>query len=298
MAKFTDVNTIGTGPQAMFRFISILLSAGWTGEGYGTGSVYSATGAHASATTLANNSAWQRMREPGGRREWTFQRGTTNQAWRTKYSALVRFGGGSPSATQTPFATDEQVLQGAGSDVSPTFTNLFPADSGYRVHIAANSTPIGGCYPFVLFATTTPGSSEAIGALWQEPMAPGSYDPADADPCVVGTGSFSAGISLLPSASRCWLAYGTGGQVWGTAVGANAPFAGSLPPDLVSGKDVNGRPLYTVSSGGTRVKGYGSTIALKGPARSYPATANRATDAYVYLGSLVLPFADATEPGV
>lgn len=306
MAKFSDVNTIGTGAAAMFKLKEVLKAAGWTVPRSSDGLTYNAGGDQITVATsgaggMENNNAWYVVREPGDRREWCVQRGTTNRSWRIKYSADDKFTGGSPGVSQTPSATDEQIIVGSGTDASPVFATTYHAvDSAYRIHIIANSTPIGGVYPFVMFGTVTPGSTFAGGGLWQEPMAPGSYDPADADPCVVGYSSAGGSLDqVFSTGSRCWLAYGTGSQVWlSSMTGVNATFVGSLPDDLVSGKDLNGRPLYSGNSGGTRVKGYGATMAIKGPSRAYPATANRATDAYVYLGNVVVPYADNTEPGV
>ena len=306
MAKFTDVNTIGSGAAAMFRLKTVLKAAGWTVPYSSDGSTYNASGdqitaASSGAGGMANNNAWYAVREPGNRREWSMQRSNSgNQTWRIKYSALSHFTGGSPSSIRTPSAADEQIIVGSGSDASPGFGTFFGSDSSYRVHIVANSTPIGGVYPFIMFTTLTPGATFNGGALWQEPMAPGSYDIADADPCIVGLVGNGGSIGqILTTGSRGWLAYGTGSAVWlATVTGANAAFTGSLPSDLVNGKDVNGRPLYQGTSGGTRFKGYGAVFAVKGPARDWPATANRTTDAYVYLSNMVLPFADNTEPGV
>lgn len=306
MAKFSDVNSIGTGAAAMFKLKAVLKSAGWTVPRSSDGTTYNSSGDQITVATsgaggMANNSAWFVVKEPGNRREWCIQRGTSgNTAWRITYSALAGHTGGTPGATRVATATDGQVLIGGGSDASPTFSSVFPTDSTYRVHIVANSTPIGGVYPFSVFCTATPGSSNGLGNLWQEPMAPGSYDAADVDPCIVGVDSGGSGIAqVLSTSSKCWLAYGTGSAVFGSIVsGVNATFNGSLPSDLASNKDVNGRPLYTFSSGGTRIKGYGALIAVKGPSRAYPATANRTVDAYVYVGTVVVPYADNTEPGV
>lgn len=311
MAKFTDVNNIESltgvaSATAFFRLKTVLIAAGWTVTSSSDGTTYSAvadvitTGA-TGAGGLGNTNAWYCIQEPGGRRQFTIQHLTTT-FFRVKYSALAKFTGGTPGALQTPSATDQQILVGGGTDAAPTGLLYFNTGNN-RVMVIANSTPISGVYPFQLWVMATPGSANTTGALALEPMAPGSYDSADADPCVIFACTTSSGGNSLPGAMAStvngWLAYGTGSQVWSAGItGANGVFTGTLPPDLVSGKDVNGRPIYTASSGGTRIKGYGSTIAIKGPSRAYPATANRATDAYVYLGGVVLPWADGVEPGV
>lgn len=310
MAKFTDVNflqtfgTANTASQVFFRLKAVLKAAGWTVSSSSDGTTYNASGdqithAGTGAGGMENASAWYVVREPGGRREWCIQH-TTAMLYRCKYSALTRFGAGSPSATRVPAATDEQTIAGSGSDATPTGGSFFNSSTA-RLHIIANSNPIAGCYPFVFFMTVSPGTTEFSGALWQEPVAPGSFDVLDADPCIVGAGLSGGGIAgFTSSASKTWIAYGLGPANFATIASAvNATFNGALAPDLASGKDINGRPLFTCSVLSlTRVKGYGATIAIKGPARAYPATANRAIDAYVYLNNLVIPYADNTEPGV
>lgn len=311
MAKFTDVNNIeslATSAGAFYRLKEVLKAAGWTIPSSSDGTTYSAvadvvTSSTTGAGGLFNTNAWFRVQEPGGRREFVVQHTNASTAYRVKYSAMAKFTGGSPGAARVPSATDEQVIAGSGTDAAPTGAAYFNTGN-HRVMVIANSTPISGVYPFQMWVMATPGSAVSSGALALEPMAPGSYDAADADPCVVFSATTIGGGNSIPGAMGLpviygWFAYGTGSALWSSTIaGANATFTGALPPDLVNSKDVNGRPIYTASSGGTRIKGYGSTIAIKGPPRAYPATANRATDAHVYLDDVVLPWADGVEPGV
>lgn len=307
--KFADVNTLVNftvatdGTLVFFKLKTQKKAAGWTVSCSSDGLTYNAAGDQITTNLTGaggfhNTNAWIVLREPGGRREWCYQH-TTGLLWRIKYSALSRFIIGSPGITRVPQAADEQVICGSGSDAAPVGAN-FHNSSQHRVHIVCQSTPISGCYPFLFWVTLSPGTTEAPGAVWQEPMAPGSYDALDADPCIVGAATAGSNMSaIFSTSSKAWFAYGLGGATF-TALqsGVNATFGGAMPPDLASGKDVNGRPIYTFNSGGVRVKGYGSTIAIKGPPRAWPSTANRATDAYVYLGTMVLPYPDNTEPGV
>jgi hypothetical protein len=312
VAKFSDVNsimnttTLMEGGQFFFRLKTVLKAAGWTVPASSDGTTYSSTGDvitryDTGTGGLQNPSAWYIVREPGGRREHCIQHvgASTTMLYRCKYSALARFTGGSPGITRVPSATDEQVLAGSGTDAAPVGGSFFNNSIVHRIHIIANSTPISGCYPFVAFVTLSPGIAEQSGCYVQEPMAPGSFDPTDGDPCILKLGLGGQSISTMFSSASGWFAYGTANQTWSTTIsGSNSTFNGSLAQDLVSGRDVNGRPLYVASITGTRIKGYGSTIAVKGPARTYPTTANRATDAYVYLSNMVIPYPDNTEPGV
>lgn len=310
MGKQTNVNTIvdltvaANNKVIWFALKETMKLAGWTVTKSSDGLTYNSGGdqithSGSGAGGMNNTNAHATLREPGGRREICFQ-WTTAMLCRIKYSALARFTGGTPSATRVPSATDEQVIAGSGSDATPTGASFFNA-ANVRYHIVCLDSPIGGAYAFYLWVMTTPGSTSQAGGFWLEPMAPGSYDALDVDPCIIGaaTGGGSFEASFLAGVGKTWLAYGTGSATFLTITGGfNATFNGSLPADLASNKDINGRPLFTVSSGGVRVKGYGALLAIKGPSRGWPATANRATDAYVYLGNLVIPWANGVEPGV
>jgi hypothetical protein len=137
MAKTFLEHTPATGAVAMYAFKALLKAAGWTVESSSDGTTYNSSGDQittgASGTGgMANNSAWFRLRHPLGTMEYTVQRGTTNIAWRIKFSA-GGFGAGSPGATQTPQnATDQAIILGGGTDASPTYETLFGNDNTYR----------------------------------------------------------------------------------------------------------------------------------------------------------------------
>jgi len=309
VAKFADVTTTytsgaGVTPAVnLFNLKRVLKLAGWTIPASSDGSSYNSSGDQITlvgtgAGGMQNTGAWFRAQEPGGVREWCFQIGAASASAhaRVKYSAASKFTGGSPGISRVPSATDEQVLIGSGTDASPTYGALFTTGTGtvHRVHVVANSTAIGGVYPFVLWNMTTGGATQASGMILQEPMAPGSYS-SEADPCAV----MAAQVTTIATVSA-WFGYGTGSQVFSTAVTANVGvFSGSLGVDIASGNDVNGYPTYSATvSGSVRVKGVGSTIGVKGPARTWPATTNTTTDAKAYLGTWVYPFPDNTVPSV
>lgn len=307
MAKFSNVNNVlafntNAGAAAwLLAFKTVAVAAGWTVPRSSDGTTYNATGdqittANTGAGGMQNTGAWFILREPGGRREWCWQyaNGATQLNVRVKYSPLARFTGGTPGAVRVPSATDEQLMFGGGTDASPTYAGISNAPSG-RYHIVFNSTPIGGCYPFVCFWTATGAATQSPGFVMQEPMAPGSYSVTDGDPCLVycSNGNFSTSASG-------YFAYGTAGQVWVPAITYNPGiFTGAMGVDLGDGSDLNGYGICSaIVSGSTRVKGITATIASKGPARTYPATTNTGTDAKAYLGTLVLPYPENTVPSV
>ena len=151
MAFVWNKTTPATGAQAMYELKGLLKLAGWSVLSSSDGTTYNAAGDQisnggAGANGMANNSAWFRIRSPAGAGavSFTFQRGTTNQAWRIKRSRTAGFTGGSPGATQTPSATDEGIMTGGGTDAAPTYVNLQTTDGTYRWNAGAdNAAPYG-----------------------------------------------------------------------------------------------------------------------------------------------------------
>ena len=154
---------------------------------------------------MANNSAWFRIKEPGANgREYLFQRGTTNLTWRILYSGPGTgngFTGGSPSATQTPSAVDEQGIAGGGTHASPTFTSWFGADGTYKVRMAAGGAT--ELYTWYMW-THNNASFVPISSLAMEKFVAGTYNADDEDPSATLfeiTGAFGSTLRLGGSAT-------------------------------------------------------------------------------------------------
>jgi len=204
--NFSVNQTPSTGSVAMFTFISALTTAGWSKVRDSDGTTYSPSGAQvtsgaAGGNGLANNNAWVVLQAPvvgSNTRSICIQRGTTNIAWRVKYSANSQFVGGSPSAAQVPSATDEAIMMGAGSDASPTYFNYLQTDGTYRFHVVA-----GGAAEFYTFcAYTLITSGTVVGKFWfMDMMATGSFSPLDTDVAVIGFNNSTAVVDFLNSAS-------------------------------------------------------------------------------------------------
>ena len=208
MTLYYNVNNIpATGAEALFNLGSVLTASGWTVISSSDGTSFGAGDTYFTTSSLAASNAWYIVQEPTGPggREWCFQRTNANNNWRIKVSPNAGFSGGSPSATEVPSATDEGVIWGSGTDVSPTGSLLFFADGTFKFHIVAESTPVGPIgnevYGWWAFANLN-GSLQSENTyvfLCQEPLATGSY-PAlvgtrtsttsgDADPCIYGCNS-------------------------------------------------------------------------------------------------------------
>ena len=183
-----------TGSVAIYELKERLKSAGWTVLSSSDGTTYNSggdqiTGGGSGANGMANTNAWFRIRDPGGVASFIFQRGTTNVLWRIKYSRSAGFTGGSPSATQTPSATDENTFWGGGTDASPTFGTLFSTDGTYRWNVGAdNAAPYGwwaGSFPI--------GGGNPLTALVYEPVT--GAEATDSSKYVFYIASSTAGAS-------------------------------------------------------------------------------------------------------
>lgn len=296
MAKYAACNNVGTNNDPLWYFKLVLKLAGWVVKSSGQGSTgsYSAssdviTGQGAVAGGMGNARAWYVIEDPSGLRQFCMQNvnSGTNQP-RIKFSKGAKFTGGSPNASTVPSAADELVLFGGGTDASPTSGGFWPNSTtgNYRVHMVTYSTPVGGVYPVYLYFTVNTTGAQSQGMLTMDPLAPGSYDPTDPEPWTMLYGGATDSSTPGFYFNGAWVAVGVKDSII---------VAGTLTTDVYSGKDVSVRPMY-LFTGSQRIKGFGGYYAVKGPSRGWPATVNTLTDAYVYLGSSLIPFADNTVP--
>jgi len=306
MARVGNQNNIfSTTGSALFAWRSVLVSAGWSSISDSDGTTYNAAGTQithggSGANGFANTRAWCRLRDPGGRREITLQNVATGNmnagSWRFKMSESAGFVNGSPAATVTPSATaDEQVLAGGGTDASPTGINM-ASTTTLRLHIVAETSGVGGVYPFQIEGVTVGSATQSGIQVFCEAMAPGSYDSLDVSPCV-----WYAANSTFSGTASGWIAYGTGSQAWSTGMtAASGIYNGAMGVDPLNSKDVNGfmQWSYTLTAT-TRAKGIGTNIAAKGPPRTHPATANLASaTSFFYLGNYCYMNTTGTVPSV
>lgn len=327
MAKMTSVNVScdsGTGPGAaiMFEIKRFLKTVGWTIPSSSDGTTYNAsadqiTSAASGAAGMDNALAWFRMRDPGGTREWTIQRATSSseQNWRIKYSAVSKFSGGSPSATQTPSAADEAIIWGSGTDASPTMATMFPSGSDPTyVHCVAYTNATNTVYPFFILGTDVGAGTGRF--FWCHDAIVGGPS-ADADKSVqiiTGNGTMPTLANLTTTTGNicsAWYKHGLAGANYGETPACKYTQTSDMYPD---GSAVNpytgdddGLPLLF----GRNVSNYASTAGVKGwalnlrwcgiAARVYPDTAGLSTaDAYAYVatGILMMPWEQNTAPAV
>lgn len=189
MAHTFDTNTIpATGAVCIYKMLAALMAQLWTKPRDSDGTTYSPSGVQVTSGSsgtngLANNNAWFVVQDPNSLRSYCFQRGSNNTVWRTKYSASAGFTGGSPSASQVPSATDEQVLQGAGTDAAPTFHTFFGTDGTLRFNCCAGDTTVG--YSFYWNAFVAGSANGLQYGMCMDVMAAGSFPAADTDPCII-----------------------------------------------------------------------------------------------------------------
>jgi hypothetical protein len=321
VAKFSDVNNIpATGIEGAYRIKEVRKAAGWTVVESSDGTTFSAgngdtitsggTGAGGFDRTLA----WIRVRDPGGRREETWQR-IANNSVRIKVSESARFTTGIATATRTPAATDEIILAGGGTDTSPTgATNHIGAgtNGNYRLHCIAMSTPEGNVYPTYYFTTTT-GTGAIQTYVATEPMKVGTYHASNASPLIYvwgTTGPFSFDWKSNFGILRGWYRYGFGNQFFqGFFQGGAYTFAGGGGNFIVGGGAANpyngaddgfpvwiGRPVGISHTTTQHMFGMMRYIKWKTANRAYPNTINSATDGYVYINEQLWPYADGVTP--
>jgi len=332
MAKFSNVNQLPlTGPLAMYSVKTVLLSAGWTVTKSGDGlALYSAagdiiTGGGAVAGGLGNTRAYFVVTDAATKVTISFQT-ISNTTYRVKYSETGAMNAGSPNSTTTGTATDEQILYGAGTDSSPTGTQMLHTDNTYRFHMYANSTAQtgNGTYPF-WFGGTISATGVSASFFGLDGMSNGTYNSLDTAPRAFltwydATGGVSAGWHATADTNfyvRGWVAYGLGNAAFkrfsmaeylvntlagletdavggfGTATFNTGPYAAEDAP----------LPLLV-----SRVAGHGTLPGPKGffadfkatshTGRSYPDTILNATDAYVYIGKLLAPWPETISPSL
>lgn len=283
---FLHDNQPATGAIAVYELMHFLATGGpgWLIKADSDGTTYASsggqvTGGASGSHGLANNSAWIRIQGPGGQ-EFVIQRATTNVSWRVKYSMAAHFTGGSPSATQVPSATDEEIMLGAGTDASPTFSAWVATDNGYRFHAIADSA---NAYGFLSFGFPIGGGAPTHAFVF-EPLNP--QIPGDAHPYWIYLAQSSAFVAVSLTASST----GATGGPYSTVPAASptaASFAGfpaaietdgvgqtvpnGYPSDPVTTKDpghlmkVGRRAALTTNVG---YKGYLQNIRWKGVTRS------------------------------
>jgi len=340
MAKYTDVNTDVGGTIAIFKLKELLKSAGWTVPSSSDGLTYNASGdqiTHSSsgANGIANAGSWFRIRDPGDSHEWCFQYGSPSGSWRIKISPLDRFVGGSPGATQVPSATDGKILWGGGTDASPTYATIFGNWMTFKVHIIAQSTPVGNSppvYGFWLFTTdNTTGAYYTM--ICQDPIDPETTAPlkgsrsnpesGDVDPVVYICG-YDADIAEITTIAGSFGSSTTAGNAWfnynysGERIGsigicfidgyAGRYFQGNSSSDGLGANPYDGkedmlpviwaapRGFFSYPAGYKGVSKYLRSRSVWRAWPSYPNTINLSSNSYVCLGDLLIPWEDGTTP--
>jgi hypothetical protein len=292
---------------------TLLKAQTWTVPSSSDGTTYFSasdgltTGA-SGAGGLANSNAWFVVQIPGGTKQFCFQRGTTNQVWRVKYSFLAGFSGGTPGISRVPSATDERVLLGGGTDAAPTFSNLFgTADGGYRFSCAAQTT---APWAFFSFGFPTGGGNPTHG-MFLDTIQSGTYNALDLDPYAVyidGAGSASCLAANLFNGSspmQCSFNNTTQTTVKMLQYAALNPVGDNgLSPNPYNGKDDLLPLFYAISTGtNTGIKGQSGTLAFDtvGTVTSHRTTPSPlkivSSNDMIVIGSIVFPW-DGSTPTV
>lgn len=306
-----------TGAQCMFTFTEYLVNTiGWTITAQSDGSGNPITGGGSGAGGYANTSAYRELQDPGGIRRVSWQRGADNTLWRAKVMEVGGSSGG--TATTTPVAVGSSgLIFGGGTDASPTYTQMLPADSSYMFHAVADDAPIAGSnvYPF-WFGTNQTGTTSCYSVFICDGLQAGSYHPSDASPMLV-YGKYQAGsfycfppYSYWPGGppavwndttggfSRCFMGPSMtpttfvgsagGSNSWGLVFSGTSNQLGPWPFGAQDG-GINFEVGRTQSMGGvTGLKGRTATwlLSFRGGERFVGDSVNLSTsDAYVHFGT-------------
>lgn len=248
MALQYNINlTPSTGANAVFNIMAWLAAQSWTIPTSSDGLTYNPSGQQittsgAGAGGMSNLDAWWVGQIPGGSKAFCFQRGSTNQLWRVKYSPNNGFIVGSPTATVTPTATDQVVILGGGTDAAPTFANLFAGDGTYRLEIVADNAA-----PYNFFSVAFPIASGIANncnhAFFMDSVA--NVFATDTDPFAVSAGGGAAGYlgSLLGTTETVY------GQVNGTVQAMSIiPYPVGWQVDPTTGFDQDLPLVYQVAT--------------------------------------------------
>ena len=311
MAKFSNVNVVATDPtDVMFNLMNTLISAGWTHVASSDGTTFSTASNQITAASDLNNNAFFVLEDPGGHRQFAWQRGSLAN-WLVLYSALDGFSSGG-DATTVPTATDEVEIRGNGSRGAAA---LFSDTSDLKTHCVAESTPIGDVYPF-WFGSWSNGTTASSGGMVCEAMQVGTYpnEPTpsaptvgDADPCVIvadngatwtviGSGTDNIGSSV--SQWKSWYRYNYPEQKFvtlsGYPFGSSAEVFNKLGTNPYVAGAVDILPFFWCRptsdwQDAAGAKGVGGWCRCPGVDGVQPDTVNLATDAYFYWNDLLLP---------
>lgn len=273
--QFTVNQNPSGGPAAIFNLKTALKAQGWTVPRSSDGTTYNAAGdqitqAGTSAGGMSNAFAWFVIQEPSGVRQWCFQRATGvaptgNENWRIKASGAAGFTGGSPGATQTPSATDEVILLGAGTDAAPTMAQLMSgAVNGTRQNIGVGQ--VGERYAWYMLLTNV-GLTTTNALLMHDTLQANGYVSADTDPCVYvvmpNTATVLSNAQASPvNTARAYLGavatanfVGMSLPVYGAYVNTSA-FPGGVSTSPWNGKDVAVPQMWTRPANSTAPQGF------------------------------------------
>ncbi len=324
MAKSFDKNTVyATTAAAIFALKALLKAQGWTVKSSGDGlSAFSSsgdiiTGSGSGANGMNNALAWFRIQDPGGVREFVWQRANTSaHHWWTTYSAQSKFTGGSPSATARPTATDGQNFIGTNTTGLDAFLGG-GGDGTFRFQMMADSS---APYTWYILAYSS-GGSTCRGCYFMDSLQSGSYDAADTDPVVLGafttgTGMFNnaTATTLMSGADKtpgndglfCWYKYGLTGATY-VSMGAcaivdagNIMIPGGLPVNAFTSKDEVFAPMVGRYSTRTQpqFKGVMQNMRYVGPQRALSGdtlTVVSTKDYIIQDKSIAFPW-DGTDP--
>lgn len=306
--QFDVNNSPTTGAEAVYLLKALLKQVGWVvkkssdGTSLGADDTDTITSFGTGAGGMARSNAWFRIQDPGGTREFLFQRGTDNTSWKIRYSAAAKFTGGVATASTPNTATDEAYVMGS----SGAFAAWNSTDGSYRWQGAADDVTPYGFYSIghTAGATDASGGVTFSTVLIMDPLT--DTNAADTDPVVIIcalASSTTFDVSSFASASAPssgWVRYGLSGAGFVVQQGLKFSFSSvnifpngaSMNPFTLSDLTVPvtyARPVSQVNLSG--YKGISTFLRWNGIKRSHDSVLSaEATYDRIVFGDLNFPW--------
>ncbi len=203
-----------TGADSMFSLMSLLVSSSWIVNQSSDGTIFSTnSNVITGSGQLQRSGSWfviQQSISPN--RSFCFQHNastTEHSRWRVSYSPANGFLVGNPGLTQIPSASDQFNILGAGTNLAPTFAQLFPNDATYKFHSLAATTAKSNKFFIV---TNSTGSTIVNSIFAFDVFQLGTYVSLDTDPSIIlqrTSASLCLGRETLCAKNNAWGKFGS-----------------------------------------------------------------------------------------
>lgn len=326
MTYYFDLNVApSTYEECWYRLKEIFKLAGWSVSQSSDASTFANSDLITTSSVLSNNLSWFVMTQPvldGYQKHLCFQMSDVANKFGLRLKISWTGFPNATVATQTPVATDEQVIFGGGTNVSPTFSVFFDNSNINRVRLNLIAGNAANDYMVACI-----GSYRTVGGIGSLMLIDKLIDnnPLDIDPYVyiIGAGTsyptaaLNSGTSMDPLTTttqsnnllNMWIRKGYSNEFFGkgqmnfynigTSSGSNVGMMGVVGPSPYDGVDMLFPSLIFLTSdmsgsAFTCYKGKLKNVFMSGTAKSALDTFNNKSR--IVAGVLALPWDGITTP--